>query len=659
MSTLSLRVRVIVGFAVVVGLLAATSLLGVARLGSLDDAESTIAQEEAPYIVAMQEGAIKSRDANVATTVLLTIMVSDTLQGVIDGLAAAGPKVAADPAVMSALRADPGVLSRVVTQPGVADALQGDAAIISALSSAGGDPTAAFTGDVAAATQLVSNDAVVKAFASNPTIAGAIANDAAAMAAGAAAPAAEASTDTGASRAETTAASIAQYTEAQQEGIAGANAAFEAARRFTDGDATKIAALDAIVPALAAWDGAIQQLMTSYAETGEFDQTILDDINTKEAAYKSLVDDSIADAQGDLVNAHDTFEDQSSSARTALVGGLLLAIAVAIVAAVVVVRSVTNPLRKTVNVLQQVADGDLTVNLDVESDDEIGQMAKAVNQTVSGFEATMLDLARGGHALTMAATELSALSREMTSHAQETSDDAAAVSAASDIVRTGVSSVAAATEELAASFREISGNAAEAARIAHRASEAAEATEATVERLRAASDDIASVMGLISNIAEQTNLLALNATIEAARAGEAGKGFAVVATEVKELAQQTGGATEEVGKKVAAIRAEMKSAVDSIAEIRTIIESINETQTSIAGAVEQQTVATSGISQHIADVSGSSEEVARNIAAVATVADATTDGANRAEQAATTVAAMAEQLRAIVDRFTVEEAVGV
>jgi hypothetical protein len=100
----------------------------------------------------------------------------------------------------------------------------------------------------------------------------------------------------------------------------------------------------------------------------------------------------------------------------------------------------------------------------------------------------------------------------------------------------------------------------------------------------------------------------------------------------------------------------MRSAVDSIAEIRTIIESINETQTSIAGAVEQQTVATSGISQHVADVSGSTQEVARNIAAVATVADATTDGARRAEQAAATVAAMAEQLRSIVDRFHVANA---
>jgi methyl-accepting chemotaxis protein len=382
----------------------------------------------------------------------------------------------------------------------------------------------------------------------------------------------------------------------------------------------------------------------------------VDELNARGAQYKTAIDETITEVEASLAEAHGAYQDRSDSARQLLIGGLIVAIGVAVVAGVVVVRSITRPLRKTVAILQQVADGDLTATLEVETNDEIGQMADALNRTVAGLGSTMLDLARGGEALSTAANELSDLSREMTGHARETSADAAAVSSASDIVRTGVSSVAAATEELAASFREISGNAAEAARIAHRASEAAEVTSDTVERLRAASDDIASVMGLISNIAEQTNLLALNATIEAARAGEAGKGFAVVATEVKELAQQTGGATEEVGKKVAAIRAEMKSAVESIAEIRTIIESINETQTSIAGAVEEQTVATSGISQHIADVSGSSEEVARNIAAVATVADATTDGANRAEQAATTVAAMAEQLRAVVDRFTVEPA---
>jgi methyl-accepting chemotaxis protein len=653
MSSLSLRLRVIVGFAVVVGLLATTSLLGVSKLGSLNDAESTIAEGEAPFIVALQGGAVHSRDANVASVVILTIMVSDTLQGVIDNLAASGPQAVADPAVEAALRGDPSVLSRIVLVAGVPDALQGDAVIVSALASSGGDPTAAFTGDIAAATQLVSSAKVVAALAANPTIAQAVKGDAAAMAAGVNAPAAASdAAQTPEERKAATAESLAQYTKTYQDGVAAAHASFAEARALAGSD-ERVAMVDAIDEGITLWTAGMDQLVEAYRTTGEFDQEIIADLNAKETAYKTLVDEAIADAQGGLGEAHASFGDESSSARTTLVGGLLVAVAVAIAATIIVVRSVTSPLRRTVTVLQQMADGDLTVSLDVDSEDEIGQMADALNRTVSGLGTTMLDLAQGGEALSTAANELSELSREMTTHARETSEDAAAVSAASDVVQTGVSSVAAATEELAASFREISTNAVEAARIANRASEAAEVTSATVERLRAASDDIASVMGLISSIAEQTNLLALNATIEAARAGEAGKGFAVVATEVKELAQQTGGATEEVGKKVAAIRAEMRSAVDSIAEIRTIIESINETQTSIAGAVEQQTVATSGISQHVADVSGSTQEVARNIAAVATVADATTDGARRAEQAATTVAAMAEQLRVIVDRFHV------
>lgn len=543
MSSLSLRLRVIVGFAVVVGLLAATSLVAVSQLGNLDDAESTIAEQEAPFISSLQQGAIASRDANRASAVILVIMVSNTLQQVVGQMT--GQPVQSDPTSMN------------------------------------------------------------------------------------------------------------EYLAKYEAGIAAARDAFDDVRGYIADDGERVAKIDEIEAALMSWHDTMQTLITGYEQTNQFDTALVDELNAKSAAYNELVDANIATAGEAFARAHDEFTSASDSARTLLIGGLITAMAVAVVAGVLVVRSITRPLRKTVDVLERVARGDLTVSLDVDSDDEIGQMAKALNRTVAGLGDTMLDLARGGEALTTAANELSALSREMTSHARETSSDAAAVSAASDVVRTGVSSVAAATEELAASFREISGNAAEAARIAHRASEAAEVTSATVERLRAASDDIASVMGLISSIAEQTNLLALNATIEAARAGEAGKGFAVVATEVKELAQQTGGATEEVGKKVAAIRAEMRSAVESIAEIRQIIESINETQTSIAGAVEQQTVATSGISQHIAEVSGSTEEVVRNIAAVATVADSTTDGANRAEQAATTVAAMAEQLRAIVARFEV------
>ena len=106
---------------------------------------------------------------------------------------------------------------------------------------------------------------------------------------------------------------------------------------------------------------------------------------------------------------------------------------------------------------------------------------------------------------------------------------------------------------------------------------------------------------LINGIAEQTNLLALNATIEAARAGEAGKGFAVVASEVKELAQETARATEDISQRVEAIQADTAGAVDAISQISTVIGEINDFQATIAAAVEEQTATTNEMNRNVAE----------------------------------------------------------
>src|SRR5690606_21069933 len=126
-----------------------------------------------------------------------------------------------------------------------------------------------------------------------------------------------------------------------------------------------------------------------------------------------------------------------------------------------------------------------------------------------------------------------------------------------------------------------------------------------------------NVVKVITSIAEQTNLLALNATIEAARAGEAGKGFAVVASEVKDLAQETAKATEDIARRVAAIQVDTVSAVEAIAEISTIIANINDYQLTIASAVEEQTATTNEMSRSVAEAATGSGEIAANISGVA------------------------------------------
>ena len=117
---------------------------------------------------------------------------------------------------------------------------------------------------------------------------------------------------------------------------------------------------------------------------------------------------------------------------------------------------------------------------------------------------------------------------------------------------------------------------------------AAQTAVEVIQRLEASSTEIGKVVELIATIAKQTNLLALNATIEAARAGEAGKGFAVVASEVKDLANETAKATNEIGGQVAGIRSDTQNAVSAIEEMRGLIEELDRCQQVISEIVLDQ-----------------------------------------------------------------------
>jgi methyl-accepting chemotaxis protein len=356
---------------------------------------------------------------------------------------------------------------------------------------------------------------------------------------------------------------------------------------------------------------------------------------------------ALASAQGSAVQA----ETSESQTQAVLLVVLALGGAAALSGGVLLAREISRNLGRVRASVRRLADGDLTQRTGVTVRDDVGQTAAALDDAFDSLRDVLMAVGASADAVAASSEELSASSGQISASAEETSAQSGVVAGAAEEVSRNVATVAAGAEQMGSSIREIAQNANEAARVAAAAVSEAEGTTATVAKLGESSAEIGNVVKVITSIAEQTNLLALNATIEAARAGEAGKGFAVVANEVKELAQETAKATEDIARRVEAIQGDTSGAVAAIGRISEIIGQINDFQLTIASAVEEQTATTSEMSRSVGEAADGTGQIAENIGGVSHAADATNQALGQTRTAVDELSRMASDLRTAVARF--------
>ena len=253
--------------------------------------------------------------------------------------------------------------------------------------------------------------------------------------------------------------------------------------------------------------------------------------------------------------------------------------------------------------------------------------------------------------VTSAADQMRSAALTLSQTAEHTSHQAEEVNTSSEIAATSVAAVAAAAEELSSSIAEITRQVEQSSSVSRQAAHEAQRTTLTVQGLAESSARIGDVVHLINDIASQTNLLALNATIEAARAGEAGKGFAVVAGEVKNLANQTGRATEEIAMQINNVQAATQDAVDAINGIVGRIEELNNIATAIAAAMEEQSAATQEIARGVHHASDGVQAVTRSISGVTEASFQTGSAADQVLTSAQLLAGESVGLKDVVNHF--------